>query len=106
MNWDAIGAVGEVVGAICVVLTLGYLAVQIRQNTRATRATTYSSTTGGWHDDLQSEYLDPTFRAYMQPIVDTASRETQPNVRALFTELMIKENDQHQQTHAGRTAAS
>ena len=35
MNWDAIGAVGEVLGALGVILTLGYLAVQIRVNTKA-----------------------------------------------------------------------
>lgn len=35
MNWDALGAVGEVVGAIAVVATLIYFSVQIRQNTRA-----------------------------------------------------------------------
>ena len=34
MNWEAIGAVGEVLGAIGVIVTLGYLAVRIRQNTR------------------------------------------------------------------------
>ena len=39
MNWDAIGAIGEVVGALAVFITLGYLAVQIRQNTKAVRAT-------------------------------------------------------------------
>lgn len=33
MNWDAIGAVGEIIGAIGVIITLGYLAYQIRQNT-------------------------------------------------------------------------
>ena len=36
MNWDAIGAVGEIVGASAVVVSLLYLAVQIRtQNTQA-----------------------------------------------------------------------
>jgi len=35
MNWDALGAVGEVVGALAVVLTLGYLAVQIRHSTKS-----------------------------------------------------------------------
>lgn len=35
MNWDAIGAIGELVGALAVILTLGFLAVQVRQNTRA-----------------------------------------------------------------------
>ena len=35
MNWEAIGAVGEVLGAGAVMITLGYLAVQIRQSTQA-----------------------------------------------------------------------
>lgn len=30
MNWDAIGAVGEVLGAVAVIATLAYLAVQVR----------------------------------------------------------------------------
>ncbi len=55
MNWEAIGAVGEVLGAFAVVLTLVYLAVQIRQNTSSTRASTYSDTTDGWHNYLQSQ---------------------------------------------------
>jgi hypothetical protein len=38
VNWEAIGAVGEIVGAIAVVATLFYLASQIRQNTRVSRA--------------------------------------------------------------------
>ena len=39
MNWEAIGAVGEVVGAAGVIASLVYLAVQIRQNTRSVRRT-------------------------------------------------------------------
>lgn len=34
MNWEAISAIGELVGAAAVVITLGYLALQIRQNTK------------------------------------------------------------------------
>ena len=34
MNWDAFGAIGEAVGAIAVIATLFYLAVQIHQNSR------------------------------------------------------------------------
>ena len=37
MNWDALGAIAEFVGAIAVVLTLLYLAVQIRQSNRLSR---------------------------------------------------------------------
>ena len=35
MNWDALGAIGELIGAVAVILTLLYLAAQIRQNTRS-----------------------------------------------------------------------
>jgi hypothetical protein len=34
MNWDAIGATAEALGAIGVIITLAYLAVQVRQNSR------------------------------------------------------------------------
>jgi len=37
MNWEALGAIGEIVGAVAVVLTLGYLALQIRQSRRVIR---------------------------------------------------------------------
>ena len=40
MNWDALGAFAELVGAIGVVLSLVYLATQIRQSARAQRAAT------------------------------------------------------------------
>jgi hypothetical protein len=35
MNWDAIGAIGEVVGAAGVIASLLYLAIQVRASTRA-----------------------------------------------------------------------
>ena len=35
MNWEAIGAIGEAVGAAAVVASLLYLAVQLRGSTRA-----------------------------------------------------------------------
>ena len=44
MNWEAIGAVGEILGAIGVIVTLGYLAVQIRQNTASNRQAAARST--------------------------------------------------------------
>ena len=58
MNWDALGAIGEVVGAAAVVLTLAYLAVQVRQNTRSTQAATHSATTAGWQDYLQTQSVE------------------------------------------------
>ena len=43
MNWEAIGAIGEVVGALGVILTLGYLAYQIRQNTNQLEQSTLAA---------------------------------------------------------------
>jgi len=48
MDWDAIGAIGEILGALAVVATLGYLAVQIRQNTRSTTTSIYESAMNGY----------------------------------------------------------
>ena len=41
MNWQALGAIGEFVGGLLVVFSLLYLALQLRQNTRALRADTH-----------------------------------------------------------------
>jgi hypothetical protein len=41
MNWEAIGAVAETLGAVGVIASLVYLAGQMGQNARATRALSY-----------------------------------------------------------------
>ena len=41
MDWDALAAVASVLAAISVTLTVVYLAIQIRKNTRATHSQTY-----------------------------------------------------------------
>ena len=46
MNWEAIGAIGEILGAGGVIATLAYLAVQIRQNTKMARAATRQELAG------------------------------------------------------------
>ncbi len=48
MNWEAIGAVGEIIGAIAVVVSLIYLSIQIRAGTKATKA-------GAFQAVIQSE---------------------------------------------------
>ncbi len=40
MNWEAIGAIGEIVGAMAVVITLVYLALQTRHSAAATQSST------------------------------------------------------------------
>ncbi|NNL84404.1 MAG: hypothetical protein HKP27_02070 [Myxococcales bacterium] len=43
MNWDAIGSASELVGALSTIVALIYLGVQIRHNTRSTRASSYQA---------------------------------------------------------------
>ena len=38
INWDAIGAIGEILGALAVFISLTYLAIQIRSSTKQNRA--------------------------------------------------------------------
>jgi len=45
VDWNAIGAIGEVVGATGVIATLIYLSVQIRQNTKAVRGAALDAVT-------------------------------------------------------------
>ena len=40
MNWDAVGAIGENVGALAVVISVLYLAYQVKLNTRHSKAFT------------------------------------------------------------------
>ena len=44
MNWEAISAIGQIVGAIAVVISLIYFATEVRSNARATRQATMRST--------------------------------------------------------------
>lgn len=43
MNWEAIGAIGEVAGAVGVIVTLLYLSIQIRQNSKMMKANSKQS---------------------------------------------------------------
>lgn len=53
MNWEAIGAVGEILGAVGVIITLAYLATQIRQNTLSSKVDSKLKAAG-----MNSEFLD------------------------------------------------
>jgi len=56
MNWDAVGAIGEVAGSVAVFVTLGYLAAQIRY----TRRQLESQEINDYQRDVLSAY-DPVY---------------------------------------------
>ena len=49
MNWDAIGAVAELAGAIGVILSLVYLAGQIRNQNKESQLTAINEMTSQWN---------------------------------------------------------
>ena len=60
MNWEAIGAIGEILGALTVVLTLAYLATQVRQNSLGMKVSAKLEITRQFSDfaDLLLKYPD------------------------------------------------
>ena len=52
MNWDAISAIGEIVGAVAVVVSLIYLASQIRQQNRESRISSSHEITEAFRDTI------------------------------------------------------
>ena len=56
MNWDAIGAIGEIVGALAVVISLVYLASQIRIQNRESRAASVHQVIEGYRSSIAALY--------------------------------------------------
>ena len=52
MNWDAIGAIGEVFGAAAVVVSLVYLAAQIRTQNREARLAAMHEISAAFRDSI------------------------------------------------------
>ena len=65
MNWDAIGAVGEFIGAILVGATLIYLAFQLRQNTKALTSSTFQAVSSNMASNMEFFAGDPAISALL-----------------------------------------
>jgi hypothetical protein len=63
VNWEAIGAVGEVLGAAGVIISLLYLAVQIRGDARAKRASAVHEQSDAYRDFLRMMASDKELAA-------------------------------------------
>ena len=77
MNWEALGAIGEIVGAIAVIATLGYLAVQIRHNSRSVEASTRVS--------VGQARREVSFLTSMNPLGGRFSHRHEPTTEAVFS---------------------
>ena len=85
MNWAAVSIVIELLGVVGVIVTLGYLAVQIRENTRATLAASRQGVIGS-ELDLLSDYIDHA----IDPHLVTDDMALSPEDERRFTWIVVK----------------
>ena len=63
MNWDAIGAMGEIFGAIAVLTTVAYLAIQVRRSNELSRFSSSRDVLNQFNELNQLVTTDSTLRA-------------------------------------------
>ena len=61
MNWDAIGAVGEIVGASGVIISVIYLALQIKKQTKESQMASMRDLSQQMQQNLDPVVSDPQF---------------------------------------------
>ena len=100
MNWDALGALAETVGAIGVIATLTYLAIQVRQNTRALRSQTYESCVSqfrAWNEPMRAdEQLAARFHTMVEDIESMTATEQRHATHVLYDFVRLAENLHYQ----------
>jgi hypothetical protein len=85
MNWEAIGAIGEIAGSLAVFVTLIYLGQQIKQNTKSQSIATYEAAMSGFnrmHDFVAYDVESASI--WRRGIADPASLSDDESVRFEF----------------------
>ena len=104
MNWDAIGALGEIVGAIGVIASLVYLSIQIRRSDQSTRAQSLQSVLDGHRDrTLLNIYTNPEFSNMVSRGMtdfELLTADEKPRFQTFITELVLQ-MQQTMQLHEG-----
>ena len=84
MNWEAIGTISEAIGAGAVVLSLAYVAVQIRQNTRQVRVATHDGTTRDFRQFTRQLLASGLSKVFSQGLEDYAALDEQQKLDFAF----------------------
>lgn len=101
MNWEAMGAIGETVSAVGVIATLGYLALQVRQNSNVTPSATRQAISSVQADLGPRMAESPDLRAALASLgeigIFTTEMDAAIRDSTFFRALMrIFENQYHQ----------
>ena len=87
MSLEDLGNIGEFVAAVAVIVTLGYLAVQIRQNTRTVRASTHHGAIRLFNEQQVAFASDPAVSGLLLRGSEDYS-QLDPDERFRYTLLM------------------
>ena len=101
MNWDAIGAVGELAGAAAVVISLVYLARQVGTSNRLARAEAFRAGNTSLNA-LNAQFgTDPAFRRAMARILyDGATRsDLDLDERGVLDPYLVSVTNLYEQLH-------
>ena len=101
MDWNAIGAIGEIIGALAVFLTLVYLAIQIRQNAKAVQASANHASVSEVNQVRTSMYENAELCAiYVQGLAkpDELDEEKRTRFRLLLHNIFLSISNIYFQT--------
>ena len=91
MNWDAIGAFGEIIGALAVVVSVCYLAVQIKKQTDESRLESTRELARDYREVIKSVSEDKElFELYIKALSDYDGLPEEDRIRIhmfLFSRL-------------------
>ncbi len=105
MNWDAIQAVAELVAAVGVLVSLVYLATQIKDNTASLQAGTVSRVAEHWSEFRRAIWSDPESASlYMLAVSGDAIDDpiTATRVRAYWLNILKDAESVFYQHRAGQ----
>jgi hypothetical protein len=97
MNWEAIGAVSETIGALAVVITLVFLIFQLRQNTTALRQQSERASADAIHAWSRA-MMDPSVsgavsKGYVDPDANLSPAEMVPIEHFAISFLIALQQD-------------
>ncbi len=105
MNWSAVQAVAELVAATGVIVSLAYLATQVRQNTRSIRAAATQDLLLGYNAILdfpkQSAYGARAYHAVIRGELSRLAPEEQSAARVGMIQIWRLYEHAYLQYHAG-----
>lgn len=90
MNSEAIAPIGEVVGALGVIASLGYLAIQIRQNTQQIRRNIEVSQVASYNQAQEQTWQAPLAMAQDSEAVRSFTKFSEQGLVALTAEETVR----------------